>query len=65
MIKKKHDILTSDKVVGIPSNPLNFTYILFTGKHVPDIVLPNLLNFGESVLSTGDKIPKVTCVWGF
>lgn len=45
LIKKKPDIVIGDNVIIVPPSPLNFSYKFFTGKHILDIVLPNLPNF--------------------
>lgn len=57
LIKKKSDIMTSDDIICVPLSPLKFSYKFFARKHVPHIVLPNLPNFNEFGLSTGDDVP--------
>lgn len=39
LINQKSHILTSDDVIGVPPSPLNFSYKLFGGKYVQNIVL--------------------------
>lgn len=51
ILVKKY-ILTSEDIVGVPHIPLNFSYMLFAGKHVSDIVLPDLPHFSQANLST-------------
>lgn len=59
LVKQKLDILTVEDIVRIPMSPLNFSYILFVGKHVSSIVLSNILNFGEAHLSICFNILEV------
>lgn len=45
--------------IGVPHSLLNFSYMWFVGKHVPNIVLPNIPNFDESDLNTGENVLDV------
>lgn len=64
LLKQKYDILTFEDVVEVPSILLNFSYSLFAGNHVLNIVLPNFPDFGIAYLTIGAKLPEVPYMSG-
>lgn len=42
LIKQKHGILSIKDDVGVNPSPLNFSYLMFVGNHIPDTVLPKI-----------------------
>lgn len=64
LLNKKIYILTCEDVIGTSPYPFNFIYRLFARKHVLDIVLSNLPNFGEADLSTDANILEFSPMWG-
>lgn len=64
-MKQKYDMLNVKDVVSISSSPLNLSYKLFTGNHVPDIVLYNFSEFGIVDWLTCVNLPEVPPMLGY
>lgn len=56
--------MTGEDIIGVPPSLLNFSYKIFIGKHVLDIVLPNLPNFDEFGLTTSESVLQVPSMYG-
>lgn len=50
-VHQKPENLSIDDVPGVKYNPLDFSYYMLAGNHVPDIVLPKIQHFDINDLS--------------
>lgn len=56
--------MIGEDIIGVPPSLLNFSYKIFIGKHVLDIVLLNLPNFDEFGMTIGESVPEVPSMSG-
>lgn len=64
LIKKKPDISSVEDVTGVNPCYLNFSYNLFFGNHIPDIVLSKIQNFDIRYLTIKGNLPEVSPTFG-
>lgn len=63
LFNQKNDIVIVEDEISVLLSLLNFSFNIFVGKHVPDIILPNFSNFDESDLTAGDNGIEVSIMF--